>query len=68
MGDPQAAREQALNHPLHVPQFELLNMIGDLMVVTDHVEKLELRHMARVIQGLFAGSLRIAQGKATPVK
>ena len=41
---------------------------SDYHQVTDHVEKLELRHMKRVIQGLFAGSLRIAQGKATPAK
>ena len=37
----------------------------DYHQVTDHVEKLELRHMTRVIQGLFAGSLNIANG-ATP--
>ena len=32
----------------------------------DEWEKLELRHMTRVIQGLFVGSLPIVNGEATP--
>ena len=48
--------------------FSAGSLHGDYHQVTDHIEKLELRHMTRVIQGLFAGSLRIAQGKATPVR
>ena len=32
----------------------------------DEWEKLELRHMTKVIQGLFVGSLPIANGEATP--
>lgn len=48
--------------------FSAGSLHGDYHQVTDHIEKLELRHMNRVIQGLFAGSLRIAQGKATPAK
>ncbi len=32
----------------------------------DEWEKLELRHMTTVIQGLFVGSLPIANGEATP--
>ncbi len=32
----------------------------------DEWEKLELRHMTRVIQGLFVGSLPIANGEVTP--
>ena len=35
---------------------------------SDEVEKLELKHMTRVIQGLFAGSLPIANAEVTPVK
>ena len=38
---------------------------ADYHKVTDHVEKLELKHMTRVIQGLFSGALHIANG-ATP--
>ncbi len=38
----------------------------DYHQVTDHVEKLEIRHMTRVIQGLFAGSLHLASGEVTP--
>lgn len=34
----------------------------------DSWEKLETRHMAEVIRGLFAGSLPIAEGKLTPRK
>ncbi len=48
--------------------FSAGSLHNDYHQVTDHVEKLELRHMTRVIEGLFAGSLRIAEGKATPVK
>ncbi len=33
---------------------------------SDEWEKLELRHMQRVIEGLFAGSLPIADGEVTP--
>ncbi len=35
---------------------------------SDEWEKLELKHMTRVIQGLFAGSLPIANGDVTPQK
>jgi Zn-dependent M28 family amino/carboxypeptidase len=35
---------------------------------SDEVEKLELKHMTRVIQGLFAGSLPIANAEVTPAK
>lgn len=48
--------------------FSAGSLHSDYHQVTDHIEKLELRHMTRVIQGLFAGSLRIAQGKATPTE
>lgn len=34
----------------------------------DEWQKLELRHMTKVIQGLFAGSLPIANGEVTPKK
>ncbi len=47
--------------------FSAGSLHGDYHQVTDHIEKLELRHMTRVIQGLFAGSLQIAEGKSTPV-
>ena len=35
---------------------------------TDEWERLQLDHMTKIIQGLFAGSLPIANGKLTPVK
>jgi Zn-dependent M28 family amino/carboxypeptidase len=35
---------------------------------SDHVEKLELKHMTRVIQGLFGGVMGLASGEATPKK
>lgn len=41
---------------------------ADYHQVGDEWEKLELRHMTRVIQGLFAGSLPIAEGEVTPEK
>ncbi len=34
----------------------------------DRWEKLEIRHMTRVIQGLFAGALPIVEGRLTPQK
>lgn len=40
----------------------------DYHKVSDEWEKLELRHMTKVIQGLFAGSFPIANGEATPTK
>ncbi len=40
----------------------------DYHQVTDEWEKLNLPHMTKVIQGLFAGSWRLAQGQATPAK
>lgn len=45
--------------------FSAGSLHSDYHQVTDHVEKLELRHMTRVIQGLFGGALHIANG-ATP--
>ena len=35
---------------------------------SDEWEKLELRHMTRVIEGLFVGSLPLVNGEATPQK
>ena len=35
---------------------------------SDEWQKLELKHMTKVIQGLFAGSLPIANGEVTPKK
>ncbi len=35
---------------------------------SDEVEKLNIRHMTRVIQGLFAGTLPIASGELTPAR
>ncbi len=48
--------------------FSAGSLHGDYHQVTDEWEKLELRHMTRVIQGLFAGSLPIANGEVTPKK
>jgi len=45
--------------------FSAGSLHDDYHKVSDHVEKLELRHMTRVIQGLFAGTLHLANG-ATP--
>ncbi len=46
--------------------FSAGSLHGDYHQVSDEWEKLELQHMTRVIQGLFAGSLPIANGDATP--
>ena len=46
--------------------FSAGSMHSDYHQVTDEWEKLELKHMTRVIQGLFAGSLPIANGEVTP--
>jgi hypothetical protein len=48
--------------------FSAGSLHADYHQVGDEWEKLELRHMTRVIQGLFAGSLPIANGKVTPEK
>ncbi len=46
--------------------FSAGSLHSDYHQVTDEWEKLELKHMTRVIQGLFAGSLPIANGEVTP--
>ena len=48
--------------------FSAGSLHSDYHQVGDEWEKLELRHMTRVIQGLFAGSLPIANGDVTPEK
>lgn len=48
--------------------FSAGSLHADYHQVGDEWEKLELRHMTRVIQGLFAGSLPIAKGEVTPEK
>ena len=48
--------------------FSAGSLHADYHQVGDEWEKLELRHMTRVIQGLFAGSLPIAKGDVTPEK
>ncbi|MDP1560978.1 MAG: M28 family peptidase [Pirellulaceae bacterium] len=40
----------------------------DYHQVGDHWQKLNLPHMTKVIQGLFAGSWRLVQGEVTPQK
>lgn len=47
--------------------FSAGSLHGDYHQVTDEWERLELRHMTRVIEGLFAGSLPIANAEQTPV-
>ena len=46
--------------------FSAGSLHDDYHQVGDHWEKLELKHMTRVIEGLFAGSLPIANGEVTP--
>jgi len=48
--------------------FSAGSMHSDYHQVTDHWEKLELTHMTRVIAGVFAGSLPLADGEWTPRK
>ncbi len=48
--------------------FSAGSLHGDYHQVTDEWEKLDIPHMTRVIQGLFVGSLGIADGIATPQK
>jgi hypothetical protein len=48
--------------------FSAGSLHSDYHQVTDEWEKLEIRHMTRVIQGIFAGSLPIANAEATPRK
>jgi hypothetical protein len=48
--------------------FSAGSLHADYHQVGDEWEKIELRHMTRVIQGLFAGSLPIANGEVTPEK
>lgn len=48
--------------------FSAGSLHSDYHQVTDEWERLELKHMTRVIEGVFAGSLPIAQGEATPEK
>ncbi len=48
--------------------FSAGSLHADYHQVGDEWEKLELRHMVRVIQGLFAGSLPLANGQVTPEK
>ncbi len=48
--------------------FSAGSLHGDYHQPGDEWEKLELTHMTRVIQGLFAGSLPIAEGEVTPGK
>ncbi len=47
--------------------FSAGSLHDDYHQVGDHWEKLELKHMTRVIEGLFAGSLPIANGELTPI-
>ncbi len=46
--------------------FSAGSLHGDYHQPDDRWEKLETRHMTRVIQGLFAGALPIAEGRLTP--
>ena len=48
--------------------FSAGSLHSDYHQVTDEWEKLDLPHMTKVIQGLFAGSLPIANAEVTPVK
>ena len=48
--------------------FSAGSLHDDYHQVTDHWEKLDLRHMTRVIQGLFAGSLPIANSETDTIK
>ena len=45
--------------------FSAGSLHSDYHQVSDHIEKLELKHMTRVIQGMFSGVLHLANG-ATP--
>lgn len=46
--------------------FSAGSLHSDYHQVTDEWQKLDLKHMTRVIRGLFAGSLPIANGEVTP--
>ncbi len=48
--------------------FSAGSMHSDYHQVTDHWQKLELKHMTQVIRGVFAGSLPLADGEWTPQK
>ncbi|MBL8892526.1 MAG: M28 family peptidase [Planctomycetaceae bacterium] len=48
--------------------FSAGSLHDDYHQVSDEWEKLNLPHMTKVIQGLFAGSWRLVQGTATPRK
>jgi hypothetical protein len=48
--------------------FSAGSLHDDYHQVTDEWEKLNLPHMTKVIQGLFAGSWRLVQGEVTPQK
>ena len=48
--------------------FSAGSLHDDYHQVGDHWQKLELKHMTKVIQGLFIGSLAIASGEQTPKK
>ena len=45
--------------------FSAGSLHSDYHQVSDHVEKLEMKHMTRVIEGMFSGVLNLANG-ATP--
>jgi hypothetical protein len=48
--------------------FSAGSLHADYHKPTDEVSLLNLPHMTRIIQGLFAGSLPLAQGQLTPEK
>lgn len=48
--------------------FSAGSLHSDYHQPSDEWERLELKHMTRVIQGFFAGSLPIADGEVTPKK
>jgi hypothetical protein len=48
--------------------FSAGSLHSDYHQPTDEVSRLNIPHMTRIIQGLFAGSLPIADGELTPSK
>lgn len=48
--------------------FSAGSLHGDYHQPSDEVSKLNLTHMTRIIRGLFAGTLPIAEAELTPVK
>ena len=61
--DEAAVTDRGASHPGSAGSLH-----ADYHQVGDEWEKLEIKHMTRGIEGLFAGSLPIANGEMTPEK